>query len=252
MLEGFLMQLKVLNSSLEGSYNTFLNTNSNTRLYYSLHFKSLLYDFLGAKSHYVVAVDRNRVNGILPLMIKGGKYGEVLNSLPFYGSNGGIIANNMEASFILRECYNQFASTFASSNYIQNPLTIETSGILHDFVDRRLSQWTKLKDKDSLFASFAPSARRNIKKALRENIKVTTTREIDFLNQTHSKNILANNGIPKEKIFFEKIVKCFKDEEYKLRSALFKFGFDVSSHQATKKVLQYFTFTYLKLIHLLY
>ncbi|WP_273213591.1 peptidoglycan bridge formation glycyltransferase FemA/FemB family protein [Helicobacter rodentium] len=214
------MRVEKLHPHLHNSYNAFLESMP-TMLYYSLNFKKLLEDILHCDSHYMVALEGDKVCGILPLMSKSGSYGEVLNSLPFYGSNGGIIANNMEASFILRECYNQFASTFASTNYIQNPLTIESSGILHDFVDRRLSQWTKLKDKDALFASFASSARRNIKKSLRENIKVTTTKKIDFLYQTHRENILANNGIPKEKIFFEKISKCFKDGEYKIYAAFY-------------------------------
>lgn len=214
------MRVEKLHFRLHSSYNTFLESMSAT-LYYSLPFKNLLEDFLQCSSHYMVALEGDKVCGILPLMSKNGLYGEVLNSLPFYGSNGGIIANNAEASFLLRESYNQLASVFASANYIQNPLIIESGGILHDFVDRRLSQWTKLVDRDSLLASFAPSARRNIKKALKENIKVAITREIDFLYQTHRKNILANNGIPKEKRFFEKIAKYFENTEYKIYMAFY-------------------------------
>ena len=214
------MRVEKLHSNLHSSYNAFLESMP-TMLYYSLPFKNLLEDFLQCDSHYVVALEGDKIRGILPLMSKNGLYGEVLNSLPFYGSNGGIIAENADAYFVLREYYNSFASTFASANYIQNPLIAESGGISHDFIDKRLSQWTKLMDKDSLFASFAPSARRNIKKALRENIKVTTTREIDFLYQTHRENILANNGIPKEKIFFEKIAKYFSDREYKIYMAFY-------------------------------
>lgn len=214
------MRVEKLHSALYNSYNAFLDSTPSM-LYYSLPFKNLLEDFLQCDSHYLVALEGDRICGILPLMSKNGLYGEVLNSLPFYGSNGGIIANDAESYYLLREYYNQFASTFASANYIQNPFMKEPSGILCDFIDRRVSQWTKLRDKDSLMALFAPSARRNIKKALKENIKVATTSKIEFLYQTHRENILANNGIPKERAFFETISKHFSDKEYQIYMAIY-------------------------------
>ncbi|TLD84592.1 peptidoglycan bridge formation glycyltransferase FemA/FemB family protein [Helicobacter sp. MIT 11-5569] len=212
------MQISLLDSTLTLQYNEFLNRCDCAMMYYSLSFKRLLEETLKCKSYYLIATDKDRVYGILPLMIKEGKYGEVLNSLPFYGSNGGILASQMEAKDRLLEAYNQYSRDFASATYITNPFLDNTisQALPYDFMDSRIGQITPLLKEEMLFKSFAPSARRNIAKALRSGVDVKLSNDFEFLYQTHFENITSINGIPKQKHFFENIPKFCEREEYKL------------------------------------
>ena len=63
-------------------------------VYYIIKYKHFIENLLNVESHYLIAVDNNQIQGILPLMIQNGKFGNVINSLPFYGSNGGISSTN--------------------------------------------------------------------------------------------------------------------------------------------------------------
>lgn len=217
------MQILELDSKLHMLYNEFLNKSNGNMLYYSLPYKKLLEDFLKCGSHYLVAYDRGKVCGILPLMYRKGRYGEVLNSLPFYGSHGRILADNDDAYYLLMDGYNNIVKNYVSANYISNPLVnnCHIKKPIYDFIDIRLGQWTFLGDQKKLMESFDASAIRNIYKAQRNNIKIVKTNNIDFLYQTHRDNMKQINGIHKEKEFFEKISKNFMNKNYEIYMALY-------------------------------
>ncbi|AWI33517.1 peptidoglycan bridge formation glycyltransferase FemA/FemB family protein [Helicobacter apodemus] len=228
------MQISLLNAAFASKYNDFLNRCDCAMMYYSLSFKRLLEDVLECKSHYLMAINKDRICGILPLMLRGGKYGEVLNSLPFFGSNGGILADNDESRNRLLEVYKEYSRDFASSTYITNPLEdlifqtytkntqIRYTPLLYDFIDSRIGQITPLLPEQELLKSFAASARRNIAKALRSGVSVKLSQNFEFLYQTHFYNITSINGIPKPKEFFKRLLKYCNDKEYKLYVAEFQ------------------------------
>lgn len=222
------MQVSLLNATLTSQYNEFLNHCNNAMVYYSLSFKRLLEDTLQCNSHYLVALNQDKICGILPLMLRGGRYGEILNSLPFYGSNGGILADNDEARDCLLEAYNEYCKNFASATYITNPfledsaIAIPKESLPYDFVDSRIGQIATLLPEEELLKSFAPSARRNIAKAIRNGISIKLSQDFEFLYQTHFQNITSINGIPKPKYFFESLLKCCDNKEYKLYVAEFQ------------------------------
>lgn len=222
------MQVSLLNTTLTSQYNEFLNNCDNAMIYYSLSFKELLEDTLKCKPYYLVALDKNRICGILPLMSRNGKYGEVLNSLPFFGSNGGILTNDNEARNRLLEVYNEYCKNFASTTYITNPF-LEDSTILmlketlpYDFIDSRIGQIAPLLQKDMLFKTFAPNAQGGIKKAIKNGVVIKLSKDFEFLYQTHFKNITLLNGIPKPKEFFERLTVFCNEKEYKLYIAEFQ------------------------------
>ncbi|WP_104722753.1 peptidoglycan bridge formation glycyltransferase FemA/FemB family protein [Helicobacter mesocricetorum] len=220
------MQISLLDSTFTSKYNAFLNTCDCAMMYYSLSFKALLEDVLQCKSHYLIAVNKDKVYGILPLMLRDGKYGEVLNSLPFFGSNGGILANNIEAKNQLLEAYKKHCKEFASSTYITNPFledfAIVKETLPYEFMDSRIGQITPLANEEVLLKSFVPSARRNIAKAIRNGVSVKSSQDFEFLYQTHFENITSMKGIPKPKEFFKSLLKCCHNKEYKLYVAEFQ------------------------------
>lgn len=210
------MQVVCLNNSLYSAYNEFLA--SKNMLYYSLSFKNLLEEFLNCKSLYYVAYDSGKIHGILPLMYRGGKFGEVLNSLPFYGSHGGILASNNEAKLKLTESYNNIINNFAALNYISNPFYDNTQGIIYDYKDYRIGQLSYIADS----VDISSSAKRNVLKAKRKGVEIVKTKDIDFLYKTHYDNISSIGGIAKEKRFFSILKNHFNNEEYVIYEAIFR------------------------------
>ncbi len=86
------MEIKILNLDFHSEYEKFLLSNKEGLFYYSLKYRDFLKELLGCEEEYLVAVDGKNIIGILPLMYINGEYGRVYNSLPYYGSHGGIIA----------------------------------------------------------------------------------------------------------------------------------------------------------------
>jgi hypothetical protein len=76
-------------------YNDFVSNHKNSMFFHTNKYKRLLKTILGVEDNYLLAIDENQaIQAILPLMYKKGSLGTVVNSLPFYGSNGAILSNN--------------------------------------------------------------------------------------------------------------------------------------------------------------
>ena len=248
------MQIKRLEEEYFKEYEEFLLSFDESLVYYSIKYKNLLEDFLKAESQYTIVVDdNNKIQAILPLMKKEGKYGVVLNSLPFYGSNGGILVKSNEALNKLANYYNKLSKEVASSTYITNPLKDNSEAIKYDIVDKRVGQWTNIEEKESieddLMKSFYPTTRTSIRKAIKSGIKVEIDNsQIDFLYETHYENMTSVGGKPKDKRFFELIDKYFeanrdyniyiakKDE--KIISALLLFYYNNTVEYFTPAILK--------------
>ena len=69
-------------------YIKFLLNNSNTLFYQSPKFHSLLIEHLDAEINYFIWEDDDKILAAIPFLIKKSeKFGNVANSLPYYGSN---------------------------------------------------------------------------------------------------------------------------------------------------------------------
>ena len=242
------MRIVELSKELYSKYEDFLLSFDESLLYYSTNYKEILEDYLNVESKYLLAVDNSdSIKAILPLMKKEGKYGVVLNSLPFYGSNGGILSRDKDAVNLLVEYYNNLSKEVASSTYITNPLKDNSFDIKCDIIDKRVGQWTNIEEEDKieddLMKRFHSTVRRNIRKAIKEGIEVEIDNsQIDFLYETHYENMTSVGGKPKGKRFFELLDKYFNKDEYsiyiakkdgKIISALLLFYYN--------KTVEYFT-----------
>jgi hypothetical protein len=70
----------------ETGYDRLVEEASEGMLYHTIKWRNLLAAFAEAEPAYLVARDDGRVVGLLPAFIKRNpQYGDVLNSLPFYG-----------------------------------------------------------------------------------------------------------------------------------------------------------------------
>jgi hypothetical protein len=211
------MKIETLRPGLTEAYDRYLMGHSYSLLYHSSKYKDFLKNLLGCKEEYLLAIEGTDVCGVLPLMYTEGDRGRIYNSLPYYGSNGGVIVDNPVAYRALANAYSTIAcsKTTISSTVVGNPFIQQgVSDLKCNYTDYRIGQFTDISWKDNPWDEFMAridsSARRNVKKALRKGIKV----EIDHtgmerLCQIHQDNIRAVGGIPKTNEFFALVPRHF-------------------------------------------
>jgi hypothetical protein len=212
------MEIRQLTEEWEPAYEAFVQEHPFSLLYYSLRYKDFLEKLLGCQAQYLVAVDGARIRGVFPMMRKAGKYGDVYNSLPFYGSHGGILADGKESSRLLSGAYDEFLDRepLVAATVISNPLTGQDDlPLRHHLLDERISQMTEIPlDGDvenKILGTVEPSARRNIKKALGTGIEVAVENDqIDFLMSVHKATMQAMSGRAKPDTFFRLVGDCFE------------------------------------------
>ena len=219
------MEIRILGPDIYGEYGDFLLQNKESSFYYSLKYKGFLKDLLGCGEEYLVALEGNKMVGILPLMYFDGRYGRVYNSLPYYGSNGGVIALNKEVSRALVKKYNEIINKdgVASATIVANPLiNRDYSELDYNLTDIRIGQFTNLQfrndPEEELLMAIDSSARRNVRKAEKSGVTVEIdNNQMDFLMETHKENVAAIGGKAKKDAFFESVRRHFAPgEEYNI------------------------------------
>lgn len=213
-----MLSAELLTDRHHEAYNAFLTSLDDSLLYYSLEYKAFLEELLGCHSHYCIALEDAEVVGILPVMERAGPWGKVLNSLPFYGSNGGIIARSRDVCDLLAKTFDELASKddVAAATMIEHPLhLLSDSSIRHDLVDERIGQVTPLDDLAEspafLYGRIDGAARRNIRKAERCGVEVCVDNSaVGFLRTVHTENMRAIDGKAKSLRFFETFPKYFE------------------------------------------
>lgn len=200
----------------------FLKSHNNAWIYYTPRYADFIERILGCENQTLVAVRNNEVCGLLPAMIQHGPYGSVVNSLPFFGSHGGPIANSPDVEVSLLEEFAKQNSKVASYTIISHPLAkVNYDNLGHTLQDTRISQITHLlphKSEEALWMSFEGSVRRNVQKAKKNGVQVTVENDMfEFLKEVHDKNMSAIGGRCKPKQFFELLPQHFRQGlDYKL------------------------------------
>ena len=227
--------IKILSVKELEDYRLFLKRNDHFLLYSSIEYKFLLETYLNAKSIYFVAYKKNNIIGCLPLFeSQNHGMGTIINSLPFYGSNGGFLIDfeltNLEIQAIMSLLYESL-SNYVSKNHvaavtiITSPFDNYSRKFLIDnfnktYSDYRIGQFTALpKNKDDLIKLFDNPRPRNIKKAIKSGVtirKSTLKEDFDFLFETHQDNMERIKGNSKSKLFFELVKKNIPEEFFSL------------------------------------
>lgn len=205
-----------------------LNFENQGLFFQSTKYKNFLIRYLGAKDESVVAVsDSNEIVGYFPILSQNGCFGRVLNSLPYFGSHGGIIAKDRQVRDALTSYYNDVLvkdQNVAASTVISSPIgTHSYMNLSHDLVDSRIGQVTRLDfdNEGQLFSKLHSKTRNMVRKALSGNFRITIQNsKLDFLYDTHVANMHAISGSPKERRFFDLIGNYFvPDEDYQIWTA---------------------------------
>jgi len=213
------MEINIKNND-EVFLKDYVNNSKDSLFYTSSDFINLVSTHLGAECYWIVAKEDNEILGVLPFLeSKAGKFGTVFNSLPYYGSNGGVIQSreNVEAKQnLIKEFFSLAKKKNAcSATIVTNPLLKDNhlyEEVIDDhIIDERIGQITHIpaNPDDELIKIFDDPRPRNIRRAHKEGIKVSSGNErssVEFLYQIHVENMQTIGGLNKSWDFFEKLL----------------------------------------------
>ena len=229
-LKTFRMKVEFLTSRWENAYEAFLKEGENTLFYYSNGFRKFLKRLLPVEDHYLIVIEAGRILGALPAVLCRGNIGTCLNSLAFFGSNGGVIEfqGNRDVRQLLVNKFFELGKNknCLSATIINSPFT-ENQGLKMDYdsLDKRIGQISSIReisDKEpknaiELFGSFT---RRMIRKAMKNAVNVQIKNDkkaFDFLKKVHYKHMDEINGKKKPDSFFHLVMDHFREgKDYNL------------------------------------
>jgi len=214
------MRLKVIDGSGDDEINEFVSACPNSLIYSYPGFIELITKHLDASPGWIIAKDEKGILGALPFaQSKAGEFGTVFNSLPYYGSNGGVlqsISNTRIKVTIIKKYFDYAQSQNACSATITtNPLQMDHEiyeNTVDGFIkDERTGQITHLPEnpEDDLIKIFDDPRPRNIRRAQKEGINVSSGNErssLEFLYKVHVENMQSIQGLHKSWNFFEKLL----------------------------------------------
>ena len=223
------IRIQDLCAKRENDYESFVLSFPSSLLYQSMSYRHLIEETIHGQSRYLIAVnEENQIVGALPAFMSDDKgLGRTLNSLPFFGSNGGVITGD-NTGLVAKKLLNEFnriakESHCVSSTIITSPLdssiAIYEEEYDHDFKDKRIGQITALPKyhenlEDNLLAIYHPKTRNAIRKAERSGFELHVQSNINYLQfifTTHQDNMMEIGGKSKPWKFFESLPKYFKE-----------------------------------------
>jgi hypothetical protein len=207
--------------------------------YHSIKYRNFLKQILGeARDKYLLAYDNDELIAALPSFVKKGPFGAVVNSLPFYGSNGAIISNAICSDATKIELLNYFDSMCKreeaiASTIIQNPMARDKSiynNYDQDVIDERIGQLTPLpsglpteKVCDHLMNSFHVKTRNMVRKGKKYGFEIevhNNIKNLTELHRLHETNMQAIGGLAKPWNVFQAIHDNFEyDQDYRIYTA---------------------------------
>jgi predicted N-acyltransferase len=219
-----------LDSSIAEQYHTLTLNSRDSMFYHSLKYMRFLASFIGATPFTLICFEGDNILGALPAFIKHHSDGAVLNSLPFYGSHGGVIlrkgvqgdqarrTRDRLLDQLMQECSEL---DVALCTIITSPFDVGLAdykrGLSPRYVQDRIAQMVALPPREQesdLAARFESRCRRSIRKAVRSKISVRVMREdepslVDRIYEMHTENMQKTGAPVKPKVFFERIHEFF-------------------------------------------
>ncbi|MFA6130539.1 MAG: GNAT family N-acetyltransferase [Candidatus Omnitrophota bacterium] len=191
-----------------------------------------------ASDRYLIAYEDGDLVAALPIFVAYGTLGPVVNSLPYYGSHGAIIARSEASSKVRQELLAVFSEYCEQldaicATLIESPLDparASLDGWKSDYRDYRIGQMSPLPAgarnadiEERLLAGFHSKTRNMVRKGLKSGFdlghdcSLSTLRRLHTL---HAENMKAMGGIAKPWKSFEAIYEEFEpDTDYRIYTA---------------------------------
>jgi hypothetical protein len=224
------LQLDIIPGPGNAALDSFAAARSNALIYTTSDYIRLVAAETQSEAFWISVTDSNGLRAALPVLVKTGSLGPVVNSLAYYGSNGGVLcdAENTKAKHAAVAAFVNYCDDVgaAASTLITNPLLDDhdfyQTRLLYDLVDQRIGQFTVFpadRTAGSLVGMFDDPRPRNIRKAERHGVEVAVSKsvsDIAFLSETHQQNITAIGGLPKRREFFEALAESLPDSAWRI------------------------------------
>jgi hypothetical protein len=228
------LKVDILSENNEPLYEDFLKRTEHSLFYHTIKYRNFLRKILpSSKSIYIIAINSGKIVGALPLFISNlDNNSSVINSLPFYGSHGGIlISNNINGGesiveLLLHELINIVKKEKCISfNIVDNPSSSMGAFYEKKFnltpSDYRISQVTNLVTNNSsiengLMEKFHSKTRNMVRKSLKYdfNVKIDNTYEgFKKIHHFHNDNMTAIGGAAKPIYVFNALHETFEPEK---------------------------------------
>lgn len=214
--------------ALDQSYDAYIAGHPHATFYHTSKYKRFLLGLLTCECATFVAKREGHTVGVFPMLAQKGPLGVVLNSLPFFGSYGGVLADDAYVANALWEAASARAAghDVLSMTVVENPFG-DANGFSEVFghaCDRRVIQYTELPIRNSgeasdwLHRKIDSSARRNIKKAKKDGVSVhCDVSAMDFLAAAHREGMAEIGGRAKSQEFFDLVPAHFQpNRDYKI------------------------------------
>jgi hypothetical protein len=220
------VKIKELSAANDEEINVILSSCSSSLIYYTPSYRKFVHSVIPNTSSLIFGayVDQELV-GILPsIIVQNNRYGDVLNSLPFFGSHGGPLVmdgvfdkNAVRQALLVAFSDRIRDASFSSITLIENPLDpIPQEDVLTldlDVVDSRIGQFTDLPvgrvdAGDRIIAQCHQKTRNAIRKGLRQDLKIErdeSDNTVKWLQMLHQHSIAGLGGKVKPLGVFEKV-----------------------------------------------
>ena len=204
--------MKIEITSIPDQYKNFVEENTST-FYQSIKHLKFLECILKENVQAVTVKKNNELKGIMPFISKKTKFGQVINSLPFFGSYGGIIAQDTKIKKEIINFFNEFnkKNDILASVIIENPFEIETyykKYFNFSACEKRRIQCLNMNSssQEQLWSKFEQRVRRAIRKAEKNHVTIEyfnkNQKILNHFYELHISNIASKNGTIKPKEFF--------------------------------------------------
>jgi hypothetical protein len=234
-----IVRIEELNISNEKQYSDLLLDTPVSLLYHSLKYRKYLKQVLtDAKDRYLLAFEDEKLVAAIPVFVKSGPFGSVVNSLPFYGSNGSVVAIENCSEETKRKLLQAFVhmckeENAVTSTIVENPLA-SNGDLFYDYnpdlIDERIGQITTLPDnvaddeiEKQLLASFHVKTRNLVRKGKKSGFEVAHDGEEQTMRQLqslHESNMSEIGGLCKPWGVFQALLENFNyDEDYRIYTA---------------------------------
>ena len=246
----------------EAEYERLVMSSSFSTIHHSLKYRDFLRRVISeAKDLYFCAFEGREMVAALPSFVRNGALGTVMNSLPFFGSHGGVICKSDRCDDeMVNEFIRAITGILSSRNVISSTIVEQlfhaefyASHILSgSLIDERIGQVSTLPSnvvgnigEDNLIESLPPKKRWDIRKALSSDFTVSHSgNEETFrtLANLHNAGMQVIGGTSKPDSFYPAVREAFEyGNDFRIYTASFE-GTVVSAMLVLyfKDIIEYF------------
>ncbi len=222
--------------AIPGEYESFVAEHPDALLFHSATWLRVISECTGGELRVLSASDANGLVGVLPLFISPNKgLGRVANSLPFFGSNGGILAIPGREQDVFQTLAPAFEELVQLENLrawtliqgiFDNNDALYLKHFGPDMEEERLCQVAMLPGAQ-LMKTLSPCKRNNVRRAGKLGVTVrasTSAKDIDWLANQHCQRMKNMGGTAKPASFFKAALRELGSKAFTLYMADTKDG----------------------------